>query len=235
MLRLLLLLLFCTAAQVFAQQTPAVGIVYAPAGTYEAVASDFRQLQAAGVRVVRMPPVQDDRLLTLADTLGLTLGERYPLRLFFAERERSVSLSVAMPYLLELARRGSLFLTKLAEMLQTLLGYATGAGIDNRWLVLDGDESFFTITKRLHNMLHGEGGDGGDAADLVGVPLGPPEQVPLVHRLFEQLFHHLAAALQRLGGFEHRRHVGLHIARAAIGDPQFGQCGVPARANRRRR
>ena len=49
----------------------------------------------------------------------------------------------------------------VAEMLQTLLAYGKGAGIENRWLVLDGDPTFFAITKRLHNMLHGEPGDGG--------------------------------------------------------------------------
>jgi trehalose synthase len=49
----------------------------------------------------------------------------------------------------------------VAEMLQTLLAYGKGAGIENRWLVLDGDEEFFGITKRLHNMLHGEPGDAG--------------------------------------------------------------------------
>jgi trehalose synthase len=55
----------------------------------------------------------------------------------------------------------------VAEMLQTLLAYGKGAGIENRWLVLDGDSRFFAITKRLHNMLHGEPGDGGS--------LGPAE------------------------------------------------------------
>src|SRR6478672_7784809 len=49
----------------------------------------------------------------------------------------------------------------VAEMLQTLLAYGRGAGIDNRWLVLEGDAAFFEITKRLHNMLHGDPGDGG--------------------------------------------------------------------------
>ena len=49
----------------------------------------------------------------------------------------------------------------VAEMLQTLLAYGKGAGIENRWLVLDGDARFFEITKRLHNMLHGAPGDGG--------------------------------------------------------------------------
>ncbi|HLN79341.1 MAG TPA: glycosyltransferase [Nocardioidaceae bacterium] len=49
----------------------------------------------------------------------------------------------------------------VAEMLQALLAYSRGAGVDARWLVLDGDHEFFTITKRLHNFLHGSPGDGG--------------------------------------------------------------------------
>jgi len=49
----------------------------------------------------------------------------------------------------------------VAEMLQTLLAYGRGAGVDTRWLVLQGDEKFFAITKRLHNRLHGAVGDGG--------------------------------------------------------------------------
>src|SRR5205823_13091482 len=48
----------------------------------------------------------------------------------------------------------------VAEMLQSLLAYARGAGIDARWLVIGGDESFFRVTKRLHNFLHGDPGDG---------------------------------------------------------------------------
>lgn len=34
-------------------------------------------------------------------------------------------------------------------------------GIDARWLVLHTDPTFFAITKRLHNRLHGAAGDGG--------------------------------------------------------------------------
>lgn len=49
----------------------------------------------------------------------------------------------------------------VAEMLQSLLAYACGAGVDTRWVVLRGDPEFFTITKRLHNVLHGAPGDGG--------------------------------------------------------------------------
>jgi trehalose synthase len=56
----------------------------------------------------------------------------------------------------------------VAEMLQALLAYGRGAGVDTRWLVLDGDHDFFMITKRLHNFLHGATGDGGE--------LGPRER-----------------------------------------------------------
>jgi trehalose synthase len=49
----------------------------------------------------------------------------------------------------------------VAEMLETLLAYGRGAGIDCRWLVLDGEPDFFRITKRVHNLLHGDDGDGG--------------------------------------------------------------------------
>lgn len=49
----------------------------------------------------------------------------------------------------------------VAEMLQVLVGYIRGAGIDTRWLVLEGDPEFFAITKRLHNRIHGVQGDSG--------------------------------------------------------------------------
>jgi trehalose synthase len=50
----------------------------------------------------------------------------------------------------------------VAEMLQTLLAYARGGGVDARWLVIQGDPAFFAITKRIHNGLYGSMGDGGD-------------------------------------------------------------------------
>src|SRR4051794_36962984 len=46
-------------------------------------------------------------------------------------------------------------------MLAPLLAYAHGSGIDVRWAVIGGNPDFFTITKRLHNRLHGMPGDGG--------------------------------------------------------------------------
>ena len=57
----------------------------------------------------------------------------------------------------------------VAEMLQSLLAYVRGAGVDTRWLVLDGVPEFFILTKRIHNLLHGSPGDGGG--------LGPKDRV----------------------------------------------------------
>ncbi len=47
----------------------------------------------------------------------------------------------------------------VSEMLHTLVGYSRGSGVDTEWVVIDGDEAFFQITKRLHNRLHGAAGD----------------------------------------------------------------------------
>jgi trehalose synthase len=49
----------------------------------------------------------------------------------------------------------------VSELLSTVLGYLVGAGLRTRWLVIDGDEAFFEVTKRIHHRLHGFEGDGG--------------------------------------------------------------------------
>lgn len=56
----------------------------------------------------------------------------------------------------------------VAEMLRAYLPYVLDAGVDTRWVVLQEDPSFFLLTKRIHNQLHGDPGDGG--------PLGPAER-----------------------------------------------------------
>ena len=55
----------------------------------------------------------------------------------------------------------------VAEMLISLIAYTRGAGVDARWVVIEGGPEFFRVTKRVHNRLHGAVGDGG--------PLGPAE------------------------------------------------------------
>ncbi len=54
----------------------------------------------------------------------------------------------------------------VAEMLHILVGYLRGAGVDSRWVVIEGDAGFFAVTKRIHNRIHGFPGDAGplDAA-----------------------------------------------------------------------
>ena len=49
----------------------------------------------------------------------------------------------------------------VAQLLRTLLPYWRGAGIDVRWMVLRGSAEFFRVTKRFHNHLQGQPGDGG--------------------------------------------------------------------------
>jgi trehalose synthase len=49
----------------------------------------------------------------------------------------------------------------VAELLHQVLGYLRGGGIRCRWLVIEGDQDFFRVTKRIHNRLHGSIGDGG--------------------------------------------------------------------------
>lgn len=56
----------------------------------------------------------------------------------------------------------------VAELLHQLLGYLIEGGIRCRWIVVEGDQDFFWVTKRLHNRLHGSEGDGG--------PLGEEER-----------------------------------------------------------
>jgi len=53
----------------------------------------------------------------------------------------------------------------VAELLRSNLAYLRGAGLDVRWLIMEGDPPFFQITKRIHNRLHGDMGDLGPLGD----------------------------------------------------------------------
>jgi len=43
----------------------------------------------------------------------------------------------------------------VAEMLQGVIPFARGLGIDARWFVVEGSEEFFNVTKKFHNLLQG--------------------------------------------------------------------------------
>ena len=62
----------------------------------------------------------------------------------------------------------------VAEMVRSLLAYARGAGVEARWVIMEGSPEFFHITKRIHNAIHGSPGDSS--------PLGPAE-----HRVYERI------------------------------------------------
>lgn len=128
---------------------------------------------------MRNVPVEPLSLQRLADILP---PERAAQLLSEAERARATFGDRVIWHINATAQGGG-----VAEMLQTLLAYGCGAGIDNRWLVLDGESEFFAITKRIHNLLHGEPGDGG--------PLGEAEQ-----EVFERvLADNLATLLTLIG------------------------------------
>ena len=52
----------------------------------------------------------------------------------------------------------------VAEMLRSHLAYVRAVGIDVRWLVIGGVR-LLRVTKRIHNNLHGDPGDGGELGE----------------------------------------------------------------------
>ncbi|HET7509186.1 MAG TPA: glycosyltransferase [Solirubrobacterales bacterium] len=84
------------------------------------------------------------------------LGERFAEIERVAESARTGFAGRAIWHVSSTARGGG-----VAEMLSTLLPYVRDAGVDTRWVVLREGPEFFAVTKRLHNQLHGDPGDGG--------------------------------------------------------------------------
>ena len=97
----------------------------------------------------------------------------------------------------------------VAELLTAALAQSGATGMDERWAVIEGNQDFFTLTKRLHHRLHGSAGDGG--------PLGPEEQ-----EVYEQVTRDNAREL--VAQIKHGDVVVLH-------DPQTaGMASLVARA-----
>jgi trehalose synthase len=105
------------------------------------------------------------------------LGERYAELEEVIARGQERFAGRAIWHVNSTARGGG-----VAELLQSLLAYARGAGVDTRWVVVGGNPDFFQITKRIHNRLHGSAGDGG--------PLGDAE-----HRIYEDTLRESAEEL----------------------------------------
>ena len=103
----------------------------------------------ADPKFVQVPVHRLDRFRPL-------MGERYAEIEEVASWARTGFAGRAIWHLSSTARGGG-----VAEMLSTLLPYARDAGVDVRWVVLREGPGFFSVTKRLHNHLHGDRGDGG--------------------------------------------------------------------------
>lgn len=88
------------------------------------------------------------------------IGDRYDALAPRIESSRSEMEGRVIWHLNSTARGGG-----VAEMLRSYLAYVRGAGVDVRWMVAGGDPAFFEVTKRLHNNLHGDPGDGGSLGD----------------------------------------------------------------------
>ena len=88
------------------------------------------------------------------------LGDRYPEVEQAMELGRSVFAGRVVWHVNSTAKGGG-----VVELLQSLLAYARGAGVDNRWVVIGAGPEFFEVTKRIHNRLHGSPGDGGELGE----------------------------------------------------------------------
>jgi trehalose synthase len=126
-------------------------------------------------KFVQFPPHRLDRFEPL-------LGERYRQVEQAAASARRLLAGRAVWHISSTLRGGG-----VAEMLRALLPYVRGAGVDTRWVVLRERAEFFELTKRLHNNLHGDRGDGG--------PLGADER-DLYERTLAASARHLSPLLQ---------------------------------------
>jgi len=88
------------------------------------------------------------------------LGERFAELEQATETARELLAGRVIWHVNSTARGGG-----VAEMLQSLLAYARGAGVDVRWATISGSAAFFEVTKRIHNNLHGSPGDGGELGE----------------------------------------------------------------------
>src|SRR3954453_44354 len=112
-----------------------------------------RSVQTMPLTHVPVAPLPPDRFREL-------LGDRYGELEEVIARAQEVFGGRAVWHVNSTARGGG-----VAELLQSLLAYARGGGVDARWVVIAGNPEFFGITKRIHNNLHGAGGDGGSLTD----------------------------------------------------------------------
>jgi trehalose synthase len=95
------------------------------------------------------------------EDLGRYLAEPMIERVRLAQRHAGELLAGRTVWMVNSTALGG----GVAQLLRTLLPYWKGAGIDVRWVVLRSSGEFFRVTKRFHNHLQGQPGDG----DVLGI------------------------------------------------------------------
>jgi len=151
------------------------------------------------LELVQIPPQPLERYRELLD-------EDFPRFEAVAERAREKFAGRAIWHVSSTSRGGG-----VAEILHSLLPYVRGAGVDTRWVVLREKPAFFAVTKRLHNHLHEDPGDGG--------PLGEEERL-----LYESALR--ASVAQLAGLIQAEDVVYLHDPQTAGLVPEMQEIGA---------
>jgi len=109
-----------------------------------------------------MPPVHDvDVPATSLDRLAPLLGPEQARKLLALGEAARAALDGRTIWNVSSTAAGG----GVSEMLHRLVRYVRGAGVDCRWVVIEGTPDFFAATKRVHNRLHGEEGAHGALGD----------------------------------------------------------------------
>ncbi len=97
-----------------------------------------------------MPVVQIDKTLKLEDYRGIGL----PAQLDQAQR-----LAIGLKGLRVMNVNSTADGGGVAEILRSMVPLMRDVGIDAQWMVIPGNEAFFEITKKLHNLMQGGQGE----------------------------------------------------------------------------
>lgn len=101
-----LLICLFLGAQAVAQPRPVQGIVWRAPASEALAAQDLMRLHRLGVQAIRTRPIRNERLLTLADTLGLQFYQDLPLE-YLPAAALNDSLRAAAALLDDLLRRAA--------------------------------------------------------------------------------------------------------------------------------
>jgi trehalose synthase len=195
-------------------------IAVGPRGRQTSPVFQVGGLWKQGGRAVDIVRVNSESLDRFASVLNV---EEYGTLLRTADLGKTLLAGRTVWNVTSTARGGG-----VAEMLTSLLPLIRGASVDARWLVIEAEEEFFRMTKRIHNRLHGDPGDGGELGvteraiyetvlDSLARPLAElvaPTDLVILH---DPQTAGLAPALRRTGAkLIWRCHIGVDVPNALV-------------------